>query len=460
MRTTVTSTYSQSNIKQSIMDNMDVTITVANNPLDISIDNLFKMAARVNKKRGFLFVSKVLGKHIPVHPLEPLLISGLLAILYYESKTKATLSVKNRIIDGMLSQEVERLQEAYALLKEQPLSLHGSPLIIGFAETATALGQGVYDCLEAASFVQTTREEVRGCHPTLAFQEEHSHAVDQRCFVDVNLLQSNSPIILVDDEVTTGKTVLNTIRAIHSKFPREEYAVLSILDWRSADSLNAFDELEQELGVHITTASLLSGQFTFHGKALETSDYDYQPRSHKASTVQINHISLAGLCQPTQHQNAYHSRPFIHETGRFGLLSTDREKIEQLSQEAGAILRTYRQAQKTLCLGTGEFMYLPMKIATHMGEGIRYHSTTRSPIHPIQKKEYAVQNGYRFKNPEDQRVTHYLYNLPQNAYQELFFFVENPVTEETLKPIISICHNRGIEFLHVVTFSMEGDSNE
>lgn len=40
------------------------------------------MAARKNIKRGFLFVSKVLGKHIPVQPLIPLIGGGILAARY------------------------------------------------------------------------------------------------------------------------------------------------------------------------------------------------------------------------------------------------------------------------------------------------------------------------------------------------------------------------------------------
>ncbi|MEC1550449.1 phosphoribosyltransferase domain-containing protein [Bacillus rugosus] len=49
---------------------MAVDLSVTDNPLSIPEQVLFEMAARVNKKRGFLFVSKVLGKHIPVHPLK------------------------------------------------------------------------------------------------------------------------------------------------------------------------------------------------------------------------------------------------------------------------------------------------------------------------------------------------------------------------------------------------------
>ncbi|UOK57948.1 phosphoribosyltransferase domain-containing protein [Bacillus sp. OVS6] len=67
------------------------------------------------------------------------------------------------------------------------------------------------------------------------FEEEHSHATSHRCYVDKSLFENDSPIVLVDDEVTTGKTALNIIESIQSKYPRREYTVVSILDWRSEE---------------------------------------------------------------------------------------------------------------------------------------------------------------------------------------------------------------------------------
>ena len=54
------------------------------NPYHFQLDQLFQMATRINKKRSFLFVSKVLGKHLPVNPKIPLLIGSLLALRYME----------------------------------------------------------------------------------------------------------------------------------------------------------------------------------------------------------------------------------------------------------------------------------------------------------------------------------------------------------------------------------------
>ncbi|NQD52427.1 hypothetical protein HP440_18145, partial [Bacillus altitudinis] len=66
---------------------MEVELNLKGGTLQLEKEHLFDMAARVNKKRAFLFVSKVLGKHMPVHPLKPLLVSGLLAMAYAKEQT-------------------------------------------------------------------------------------------------------------------------------------------------------------------------------------------------------------------------------------------------------------------------------------------------------------------------------------------------------------------------------------
>ncbi len=44
------------------------TIQVTRDQGDVSLNDLFDIAERRNPKRAFLFVSKVLGRHIPVPP--------------------------------------------------------------------------------------------------------------------------------------------------------------------------------------------------------------------------------------------------------------------------------------------------------------------------------------------------------------------------------------------------------
>ena len=62
---------------------MVVDVQIDSNPLGLSVETMYEMAARINKKRSFLFVSKVLGKHITRRPQVPLVASALLASTYY-----------------------------------------------------------------------------------------------------------------------------------------------------------------------------------------------------------------------------------------------------------------------------------------------------------------------------------------------------------------------------------------
>ena len=67
------------------LDCIQVKVEVTDNPFDLSLDQLFTMAARINKKRSFLFVSLEYGKHIPINPKKGLLTSAILAARYHES---------------------------------------------------------------------------------------------------------------------------------------------------------------------------------------------------------------------------------------------------------------------------------------------------------------------------------------------------------------------------------------
>ncbi|MFN2746530.1 MULTISPECIES: phosphoribosyltransferase family protein [Bacillus] len=439
---------------------MEVELTITDNPLSIPPRALFEMAARVNKKRGFLFVSKILGKHIPVHPLKPLIASGLLAMEHAERTSGSLIDGKAALVSGLLEEDHELVKMAYDLLKKQRIKPAAPPLVIGFAETATALGHGVFDCLEGASFIHTTREALKDIESALVFEEEHSHAVDQRCYTDGPVFESDRPVILVDDEITTGKTALNIIRDIQKKHPRREYAVLSLLDWRSSEHKEAFRKAEAALGVTITTTSLLSGSVVFKGETLDRSHYDYHPHSD-GGDLSIRHIDVGEEFTALPFAAEKTGRAsFVKETGRFGISDHDQQAVEEACRKAGSRLQALRKGKRALCLGTGEFMYLPMKIAAFMGEGVSYQSTTRSPIHPSDRDQYAVKNGFCFPSPEDEDIRHYVYNLPKRGYDEVFIFVEKPVTKTSLQPLLEVFSDRKIENVTIVAFSKGSDLHD
>ncbi len=443
----------------SILEHMEVELDLKEGVLQLEKEHLFDMAARVNKKRAFLFVSKVLGKHIPVHPIKPLLVSGLLAMAYAKEQTGKTSPHQDLLVEALKTNDHTVLTKAYEALKKEKLSVGKQPIVIGFAETATALGHGVYDVLEGASYIHTTREQLLDLDPSLVFEEEHSHATDQLCYADEALLCTDRPIVLVDDEVTTGRTNINIIRDLHAKHPRQSYTILSILDWRTEEHEKAMCELEKELGIHITSLSLLKGQMVFRGKTLDEPAYSYEIAEQK-DLPNLSFHSLQSFFQQVPYARSHatnsagHS-PYIHETGRFGLNAANTAAIDQVAGEAGLKLQKERKGKQTLCLGTGELMYIPMRVAAHMGEGVLFHSTTRSPIHPVEKDGYAVQNGFTFVSPEDARIQHYVYNIPKGQYDDVFLFFEKKVSQEALLPLVHLFAERHVKHVHIVTLSDE-----
>ena len=95
-----------------------------------------------NKKRNYLVVNKLQGKHIPVSPSKAL---------------------------GMFDALADILKEKYSGKKL---------LLVGFAETATAIGAEIAIKL-GAYYIQTTREIIDNVS-YLFFSEAHSHATEQK----------------------------------------------------------------------------------------------------------------------------------------------------------------------------------------------------------------------------------------------------------------------------------------
>ncbi len=441
------------------------------------MDKLFAMAARVNKKRSFLFVSKVLGKHIPVNPYTSLLSGAALAILLY----KELVPQSGQQMDKLIREAVRGLldsnyaKEAYEKLMDERLAFaFPEPIkFVGFAETATALGHSMYRLFDdGATYIHTTREDIPGLRPIIRFEEEHSHAVDHRCYaLNEDAFAGDGPIVLVDDEITTGKTTLNIIRDIQEHFPRKQYVIASLLDWRTDSDEQAFADLEAELGIRITPLSLLKGKIEIQGAPiLDHTEYAGQTGNaeHAAtSTVEINKdFSVDDHClekDASAFERVSHSSlstdgyanttPYLKYTGRFGLQSADNSALDAEITRTAARLNQLRSGQRTLVMGTGEFMYIPMRIAAELGPDVYYQSTTRSPVYPHREEEYGVACGVTYPSPEDSTVGNFIYNVEPGQYDEIFVLLERESDPERMKPMLDALSCLGCDKVHVVYFN-------
>ncbi|MEE4577529.1 phosphoribosyltransferase family protein [Paenibacillus polymyxa] len=436
------------------------------------------MAARVNKKRSFLFVSKVLGKHIPVNPYISLLSGAALAILLY----KELVPQSGQQMDKLIGEAVRGLldpnyaKEAYQKLMDERLAFSFPEPIkfVGFAETATALGHSMYRLFDGgATYIHTTREDIPGLRPIIRFEEEHSHAVDHRCYaLNEDAFAGDGPIVLVDDEITTGKTTLNIIRDIQEHFPRKQYVIASLLDWRTDSDERAFADLEAELDIRITPLSLLKGKIEIQGTPiLDHAEYAGQTGNveHAAtSTAEVNK-DLSGTIARCFEEDASaferishtsistdgyaNTAPYLKYTGRFGLQSADNPALDAEIAYTAERLNQLRSGQRTLVMGTGEFMYIPMRIAAELGPNVYYQSTTRSPVYPHREEGYGVASGVTYPSPEDSTVRNFIYNVEPGQYDEIFVLLERESDSERMKPMLEALSRLGCDKVHVVYFN-------
>ncbi|MCA8296727.1 phosphoribosyltransferase family protein [Burkholderia sp. AU30198] len=294
--------------------------------LEIKVDaaalppsNLFGFAERRNPKRAFLFVSKVLGRHIPVRP-------------------------------STMAASFERLAAKI------PADLPGPVLVIGMAETAVGLGAGVHRAYRAArpdSVYLTSTRHPLGTGVFARFEEEHSHASAHLIHLPVDLevrdlmLQARS-LVLVDDEASTGKTFVNLHRALVeaglSKVQRVVTCVLT--DWSAG-------AVRQAIGEPATAVSLLTGSYQFH------EDQSAPP----PDMPDVGAVSIGEW--PLSPRNDW---------GRLGVRHVDDTLAPDVQVQPG---------EKVIVVGTGEFVWRPFLLAERLersGADVRFSSTTRSPI--------------------------------------------------------------------------------
>jgi hypothetical protein len=165
---------------------------------------LCEFAARANPKRGFLIVSRVLGRHLPTPP--------------------------------------EALRAAAADLAAQiPADLPGPVLMCGMAETATCLAQAVWASWRGhrhavvSAYVQSSRQIVPDARVLCRFEEGHSHAASHMVQVSAEVepvLAAARSLVIIDDECSTGATFVEAAEALVAALPGiERIAVASLTDW-------------------------------------------------------------------------------------------------------------------------------------------------------------------------------------------------------------------------------------
>lgn len=334
---------------------------------DLPLDDLCGFASRRNRKRGFLFVSKVLGRHIPVRP--------------------------------------ETMSQVHsALARRIPGDLPGPVVFVGLAETAVALGHGVRDQFAALTgrpdtfFLHTTRYRLNR-EILVEFLEEHSHAPSHILYRPAasefrEALQAARSLVLVDDEASTGKTFINLTRALQPALRSLEKVVTAVItDWRKRELRSAY---RNSMPVEASTASLLDGEYEFEPETFSHED-DAPPATGK-------NVPLDALLSSNY--------------GRLGVTSCPRLLVPDLGAVSG---------QRILVLGSSEFVYPPFVLAAELeraGAVAFCQATTRSPV----RTGGAISCALEFKDNYGEEITNYLYNVRREDYDRILLCTETPAS--------------------------------
>lgn len=196
-------------------------------------------------------------------------------------------------------------------------------VVLGYAETATALGHAVADGLGLAPYLHSTRRPVDGVARAGGFEESHSHATSHLLLPeDPKLLMRRRPLVLVDDEFSTGNTVLNTVRALHERYPRDRYVVVALVDMRSAADLGRLDAFAAEIGARVDLISGAAGTVRLPEGVLEKG------RALVAAHEAPYEPAAAPAHGPTAVRVALDWPEGLPDGGRHGFTPDHRERLE------------------------------------------------------------------------------------------------------------------------------------
>ena len=339
-----------------------------------SLGDLLGFGVRRNPRRGYLLVSKVLGKHVPVSPL--------------------TIQAAHRALAVQISPD-----------------LPGPLLFIGLAETATALGEGVarewadHTGRSNFTFLHTTRYRQQGVL-ALEFQEPHSHASGHMVYRPAsetgqrNFDQART-LVLIDDELSTGTTLENLARSYHALNPALERLVLVSL----TDLCPRHTDIQAALGLPVLSVSLLRGELHF------APDPAYDPPG--LPSVLGNGADKTDLLAPQSARSG-------QDAGHSPYLNAALTRLLQTPQGASVLI-----------LGTGEFQYPPYLLALRLERArpdlrVLNSATTRSPVAVWGQIAHALE----FADNYGDTILNFVYNVRPGQYDQVCVGYEGQATPD------------------------------
>ncbi|MFE2422888.1 phosphoribosyltransferase [Streptomyces hokutonensis] len=402
---------------------------------DPELTDLLGLALRRNPKRAHLLVSNVLGKHVPQSP----------SIVYGYGVT-----LGHRVRDLLGPDESRRA------------------VVLGYAETATGLGHAVADGIAVAPYLHSTRRPIPGVATAGGFEESHSHATSHLLLPeDPELLAGDGPLVLVDDEFSTGNTVLNTIRDLHERYPRDRYVVVALVDMRSPADAGRLGDFAAEIGARVDLVAAASGTVSLPDGVLEKGQelvarYEAGGAGTGGSSsaalsgpaaqfpaplkthLDANPPGARGTARPAPTDpHPTHNRTTrvdlrwpgnLPDGGRHGFTPQHRIRLERALPAMAARLADAlpSNAHRVHILGFEELMYAPLRLARELEQiadaDVTYSTTTRSPVLAVDDPGYAIRTRLTFPahdTPADGPGDRYAYNIAGAGFDAVVAVVDS-----------------------------------
>jgi hypothetical protein len=424
-----------------VAERLGISLETTHAPLDAELSDLVGLAVRRNPRRAHLLVSRVLGKHVPA---DPRLVNGaglllgemVRGLLSGGAGVSTELGAHLVLATGTgpaARHAAATLPAAVLASQPRPITPGAYPpaVVLGYAETATGLGHCVADALRTAISLHSTRRPVAGVEPVGGFEEEHSHATSHLLLPhDPAILVNALPLVLVDDELSTGTTVLNTIAELHRSAPRDRYVIATLVDLRSAQDRDRMAATAARLGTRIDVVSLAAGRADLPGDVLARGQ-------ELAAEAESGHCSGQpgdpALRERGSQQLVDVGWPAgVPVTGRHGFTPAQRLRLEGALPEMARILAAAvsgGRGQRILVLGCEELMYAPLRLACALADAlgaalgdascdVRFSTTTRSPVVVVDDPGYAIRSRISFPahdDPADGPGLRYSYNATAPA---------------------------------------------
>ncbi|MBE5812938.1 MAG: hypothetical protein E7314_04715 [Clostridiales bacterium] len=381
---------------------------IQNNSNHFSPSEIVRICKRKNNaKRDFLFVNPLQGKHIHVDPANTF-----------------------------------TLYDELVLAITRTLNPCEKVVVIGFAETATAIGHYVASTLpNCVYYMQTTRENITNATSLLEFKEEHSHAMEQFLYGDISKLSGCDRIIFVDDEISTGNTVLNFIREIEKVCSNMKYGVATFLNWQDDVWADKF----KKHGIDT--------YFVLRGKLKDLSAKVCVPASCK------EHLPTPFTALPEIFEASCSVSNYSKE--RIGSKPENFLRFcETIYSTAALVLKDKLpvKGENILVLGTEEYMFAPLVLAKMFGEkhyaNVQYHATTRSPIATSDYGDYAVKQRYPIRSCYDSTRNTFIYNLEK--YDKVYIVTDVIPNSDFVNDISSALVSAGCKPENILIIVMKG----